>query len=69
LKYGELFLKSQKSLCWIHQPFFFLSPSDENLPQKITMFVTNALQFQLYHYQLYIHQHATKVVATIKTYQ
>jgi len=63
------FLKSQKSLCWIHQPFFLKSLSDENLPQKKTMFVTNAIQLQLYHYQLYIHQHVTKVVATIKTYQ
>ncbi len=31
-------------------------------------FVTHAIQLQLYHYQLYTHQHATKVV-TIKTYQ
>jgi hypothetical protein len=31
-------------------------------------FVTNAMQLQLYHYQLYIHQYATKVVTTIRTY-
>jgi hypothetical protein len=27
-------------------------------------YVTNAIQLQLYHYQLYIHQHAIKVVTT-----
>jgi hypothetical protein len=25
-------------------------------------FVTNAIQLQLYHYQLYTHQHATKMI-------
>jgi hypothetical protein len=28
------FLNSQKSLCWIRQPFFFWSPGGENLPQE-----------------------------------
>jgi hypothetical protein len=31
-------------------------------------FVTNVIQLQLYHYQLYTHQHAIKVVTTIGTY-
>jgi hypothetical protein len=31
-------------------------------------FVTNIIQLQLYHYQLYTHQHAIKVVTTIGTY-
>ncbi len=31
-------------------------------------FVNNVIQLQLYRYQLYIHQHATKVITTIRTY-
>jgi hypothetical protein len=30
--------------------------------------VISAIQFQLYHYQLYTHQHAIKMVTTIRTY-
>jgi hypothetical protein len=69
LKHGELiFLNLKNPFVGFTNPFFWL-PSDENSPQKKTMFVTNAIQLQLYHYQFYIHQHATKVVATIRTYQ
>jgi hypothetical protein len=30
----RFFFQSQKSLCWIRQPFFLLSPGCENSPQK-----------------------------------
>jgi hypothetical protein len=32
-------------------------------------FATNTIQFELYHYQPYIHQHAIKMATITRTYQ
>jgi hypothetical protein len=36
----------------------------QNLINYEYRYVTNAIQLQLYHYQLYIHQHVIKVFTT-----